>query len=75
MSGHHESCTNEDMFLVGICGQCGLEYDAGDLLDALQVIFDAVEGQRVTIGDCNQARAAIARYHANSAQRNTNDKP
>jgi hypothetical protein len=34
---------------------------APELLDALVTLLDAVEGKRITQGDCNQARAAIAR--------------
>lgn len=30
------------------------------LTEALQTLLDAVEGNRVTVGDCNQARAALA---------------
>jgi hypothetical protein len=32
-----------------------------ELLEALVTLFDAVEGNRITQGDCNQARAAIAK--------------
>jgi hypothetical protein len=34
---------------------------APDLLAALQTLLDAVNGHRVTVGDCNEARAAIAK--------------
>lgn len=34
---------------------------APELLDALRALLDAVDGNRVTVGDCNQARAAIAK--------------
>lgn len=33
---------------------------APELLEALRTLLDAVEGNHVTMGDCNQARAAIA---------------
>ena len=32
-----------------------------ELLDALETLLDSINGQRVTVGDCNQARAAIAK--------------
>jgi hypothetical protein len=32
-----------------------------DLLEELRNLVDAVEGKRVTVGDCNAARAAIAK--------------
>ena len=34
---------------------------APDLSDALQTLLDAAEGNHVTAGDCNQARAALAK--------------
>lgn len=37
---------------------------APELLEALRVLLEAVEGKRVTQGDCNQARAAIAKAEA-----------
>jgi hypothetical protein len=29
---------------------------------ALQMLLDAVNGHRVTVGDCNEARAALAQH-------------
>lgn len=34
---------------------------APELLAALEALLDAIEDQRVTHGDCNQGRAAIAK--------------
>jgi hypothetical protein len=35
-----------------------------ELTEALQTLLDAVEGNRVTVGDCNQARAALTKESA-----------
>lgn len=32
-----------------------------DLYEALSDLLDAIEGKRVTVGDCNAARAALAK--------------
>ena len=32
-----------------------------DVVDALRTLLDAIEGNHVTVGDCNQARAALAK--------------
>jgi hypothetical protein len=34
---------------------------APDLYEALRVLLDAVLGNHVTVGDCNEARAALAK--------------
>lgn len=34
---------------------------APDLLEALQILLQSVEGNHVTVGDCNQAQSAIAK--------------
>lgn len=36
-----------------------LEVKCKELSDALQTLLDSVEGNHVTVGDCNQARLAI----------------
>jgi hypothetical protein len=51
---------------VANCGSHGeanarLIAAAPDMLDALYTLLDAIDGNRITVGDCNQARAAIAK--------------
>jgi hypothetical protein len=38
-----------------------------ELLEALVTLLDSVEGKRITQGDCNQARAAIAKATGDAA--------
>ena len=40
---------------------------APDLLEALQELLDHVDAHCVTVGDCNQARAAIAKAEGRHA--------
>lgn len=39
-----------------------LTQDRAELIEALQTLLDAVEGNRVTVGDCNQARNALSKH-------------
>jgi hypothetical protein len=52
---------NSEEAIASEAANARLMATAPDLLEALQVLLDSVEGNRVTVGDCNQARAAIAR--------------
>jgi hypothetical protein len=38
------------------------------LAEALQMLLDAVNGRRVTVGDCNEARAALAAAQSNKGE-------
>lgn len=61
---HHQSCKQENKSLLIVCGQCGAQKDAHDILDALQTILDAANRGAVTVGDCNQAQRAIDQFKA-----------
>lgn len=37
---------------------------APELLEALQMLLSAIDGNHLTVGDCNEARAAIAKATA-----------
>jgi hypothetical protein len=38
------------------------------LAEALQMLLDAVNGHRVTVGDCNEASAALAAAQSNKGE-------
>ena len=57
----HASCKKDGFAIVFYCSQCGEMKDAQQIIDALEVLLEAIEGNRLTVGDCNQARAAIAK--------------
>lgn len=52
--------TPDDHCLAETAANRRLIAAAPELLEALRTLLDAVEGAHVTVGDCAQARAALA---------------
>jgi hypothetical protein len=53
--------------LPAICAALARPDPCAALADALRSLLDAVEGNHLTVGDCNQARSALAAYEGSKS--------